>query len=318
MHNIANGWVWLGFTIFVLCALYIDHIVQRNHGPAASARAAVTWTLVWIAIALLFNLGLWLYLRATTNPPFAHDAALNFLAGYLIEKSLSVDNLFAFYMIFNQFRVPVPYQQRVFSIGIWSAIVLRLLVILLFTWLVMEFDWLLLVMGGFLVVTGLKMSLVKDKDQDLRDTFTLRLLRKCFRITDKIEGEHFFTRINGLWYVTPLFIALVFIELSDIVFAFDSIPAIFSITRDPFIVWSSNIFAILGLRALYFLLARMADAFHLLKYGIAVILVFVGVKLMIAPWWHIPVSHSLGFIASVLIVFIGLSWWYQPKTHAGE
>lgn len=316
MDNIANEWMWLGFTIFVFFALYIDHAVQKHHGPAASVRAATTWTLVWVGAALLFNAFLWGYLYLTTNPAFAYDRALKFFTGYLIEKSLSVDNLFAFYMIFNQFHIPTKYQQRVFSIGIWSAIILRLLVILLFTWLVMEFHWLLLVMGGFLVLTGLKMALMKEKERDLTETFTIRLVKRFFRITKDFDGHHFFTRQNGLLFATPLFVTLIFIELSDIVFAFDSIPAIFSITRDPFIVWSSNIFAILGLRALYFLLARMADRFHLLKYGIAIILMFVGVKLMIAPWWHIEVLHSLAVIALVLIIFVSLSLWHRPKHEA--
>lgn len=313
MDNIANGWMWLGFTVFVFVALYIDHAVQKNHGPAASVRAATTWTLIWVAAALLFNLFLWAYLYVTTNPLYAYDNALKFFTGYLIEKSLSVDNLFAFYMIFHQFHIPPKYQQRVFSIGIWSAIILRLLVILLFTWLVMEFHWLLLVMGGFLVVTGLKMALMKEKEKDLTETLTIRIFKKIFRLTPDFDGDHFFTRKNGLLYATPLFLTLIFIELSDVVFAFDSIPAIFSITRDPFIVWSSNIFAILGLRALYFLLARMADRFHLLKYGIAIILMYVGVKLMIAPWWHIEVLHSLGVIAFVLTTFVALSLWRTPK-----
>ncbi|MFZ2314625.1 MAG: TerC/Alx family metal homeostasis membrane protein [Gammaproteobacteria bacterium] len=313
MDNIANGWMWLGFTIFVFFALYIDHAVQKNHGPAASVRLAVTWTLVWVLAALSFNAFLWGYLYLTTSPTFAYDRALKFFTGYLIEKSLSIDNLFAFYMIFKQFHIPIKYQQRVFSIGIWSAIILRLLVILLFTWLVTQFHWLLLVMGGFLVLTGLKMALMKEKEKDLTESLTIRLLKRFFRITNDFDDHHFFTRKNGLLFATPLFITLIFIEMSDIIFAFDSIPAIFSITRDPFIVWSSNIFAILGLRALYFLLARMAERFHLLKYGIAIILMYVGVKLMIAPWWHIEVTHSLAVIALVLISFVSLSLWYRPK-----
>ncbi|TAK75731.1 MAG: TerC/Alx family metal homeostasis membrane protein [Gammaproteobacteria bacterium] len=300
MHDVTNIGVWIGFSLFLIIALSLDTFVlhRSSRTDAPSMRTALCWTLIWIGTALIFNVLIWFF-----NP----QKALEFFAGYLIEKSLSIDNLFAFYMIFHQFRIPAAYQQRIFSIGIWSAIILRLLLILGGTWLVTHFHWMLYLMGAFLVLTGLKMGLMHEKEKDLTETSLIHFMKRFMRITHEIHGNHFFIRKDAKLYATGLFLALVFIEISDIVFAFDSIPAIFAVTMDPFIVWSSNIFAILGLRALYFLLAGMVTRFHLLKYGIALILIFVGSKMLIEPWVHVSVLVSLSVIIGILLLFTYLS-----------
>lgn len=315
MHSIAGPGSWIAFTLFLIAALAADTYFsgRQRSRSSSSIRRALWWTCFWVASALTFNFLLWVYLYETTTPVLAHTKALEFFTGYVIEKSLSVDNLFVFFMVFQQFHVPQPYQQRVFSYGIWGAIFMRLGVICVGTWLVVQFHWLLYVMGIFLFFTGLKIMLVNEKEKDLAETLIIRLVKKCFRVTTEFHQEHFFIREKGAWVATPLFLALIFIEISDLIFAFDSIPAIFAITQDPFIVWASNIFAILGLRTLYFVLAHMIHRFHLLKYGIALILVFVGMKMMIEPWIALPVMVSLLVIATIITVFTCLSAWQSSK-----
>ena len=272
-------------------------VKKKYPRPHQSMRAAAYWTLFWVTCALIFS-GL-LYL--------ANKKALEFFTGYLIELSLSIDNLFVFYLVFHQLHIPNQYQHRVFSYGIWSAIVMRLGIILLGVWLVMRFHWILYVMGALLLLTGLKMCFMQTKEKDLTESLIIRLMNKMFRVTPRLEQEHFFVRRTGLLYATPLFVALIFIEISDLMFAMDSIPAIFAITTDPFIVWTSNIFAILGLRALYFLLVGLVKQFDLLKYGIACILIFVGAKMVVEPWISIPVGISLSIIVGILLLFSWLS-----------
>src|SRR5579883_157512 len=309
VNDIASTWIWIGFSIFLVVALSLDTWVLHGKSRTAqpSLRASLAWTVVWISSAFIFNGLLWLYVYYNATTALANEKALEFFAGYLIEKSLSVDNLFAFYMVFHQFRIPSAYQQRIFSIGIWSAIILRLVLILGGTWLITHFHWILYILGAFLILTGIKMCLLREKEKDLADTTLIKFLKRFLRITQEIHGERFFIRKNAKWYATGLFLALIFIEISDLIFAFDSIPAIFAITTDPFIVWSSNIFAILGLRALYFILADMATRFRLLKYGIALILIFVGSKMVIEPWVHVSVLVSLGVIIGILFLFTYLS-----------
>ena len=305
MSHIADIWMWIGFSVFLVIALSIDTFIlgKKHLGPNESIRASLYWTLAWIVCALIFNGILWLDLYFTADISIANQKSLEFFAGYLIEKSLSIDNLFAFYMVFHQFRIPTLYQQRVFIIGVWSAIVLRLLLILFGVWLITKFHWILYLMGAFLFFTGIKMFFAKEHEKDLAETWIIKLIKRVIRVTNEIKDESFFIRKNKLWYATPLFLGLIFIELSDIVFAFDSIPAIFAITTDPYIVWTSNIFAILGLRALYFLLAGLAYRLRLLKHGIALVLIFVGIKMLIAPWIHISVLWSLSIIISILLIF---------------
>lgn len=313
MQDVANIWMWVGFSVFLVFALSVDTFILGNKTarPHESMRAALFWTLIWVASALIFNVLLWVYLYFQIDPHYANGKALDFLTGYLIEKSLSIDNLFVFFMIFNHFKLSAPQQRRVLAIGIWSAVIMRLGLILLGTWLVTQFHWLLYVMGVFLLLTGLKMLVVKEKEKDLVETSLYKVIKYFVRIAPEVQGQQFYIRKEGLLYFTPLFIALIFVEISDLIFAFDSIPAIFAITRDPFIVWTSNIFAILGLRALYFLLASVAERFHLLKYGIALILVFVGAKMTLEPWVAIPVQASLAVIASILLLFAFLSYREQ-------
>jgi tellurite resistance protein TerC len=237
----------------------------------------------------------------------AQRKTLEFLAGYLIEQSLSIDNMFVFVMIFGYFAVPPELQRRVLLYGVLGAIVMRAGMILAGVWLVQEFAWLLYVFGAFLVITGIKMLIFADQQPDLEKNPLLRWLRSHLRITDGFHGERFFVRQNGLLWATPMFLVLVLIETSDLVFAVDSIPAIFAVTTDPFIVFTSNIFAIMGLRALYFLLADMAERFHLLKYGLAIVLVFIGSKMLLAPWWHMPIQWSLGIVGSIILIAVLLS-----------
>lgn len=311
MNEMTHGWVfWVGFSLFLIIALSIDTIVvnKKQIGPDKSIRAALLWTLLWVTCALFFNALLWVSIHYSANAAAANEIALNFFTGYLIEKSLSIDNLFAFYLIFHQFHIPLAYQHRVFSYGIWSAIVFRLLLILVGSWLIQQFHWILYVMGVFLLLTGIKMCFSYEEDKDLLSSKTFLFLQRFLRLTPGLSGQKFFIKKDALIYATPLFIALVFIELTDVVFAFDSIPAIFAITTDPFIVWTSNIFAILGLRAMYFLLVGMVKQFYLLKYAIALILVFVGTKMVIAPWVAIPTLLSLTVIVALLLLFSVLSF----------
>ena len=317
MNNVANGWVWLGFTIFIVFALSLDTFFLKKHArPHESMRAALYWSIFWFCLAIAFNFTLWFYLLETTTADFANKTALDFFTGYLIEKSLSVDNLFVFYLIFKQMHIPHDYQQRVFSIGIWSAIVMRLGIILLGTYLVSRVHWILYVMGAFLLFTGIKILVTEEKEKDLAQSGIFTIIKRFCRLTHDLHGQKFIIKQNGLWYFTPLFVTLIFIEISDLVFAVDSIPAIFAITQDPFIVWTSNIFAILGLRALYFLLSGMIARFALLKYGIALILIFIGFKMVIEPWMKISVFISLCVIATTLISFTVASWVYANKEHS--
>ncbi|MBI3188016.1 MAG: TerC family protein, partial [Gammaproteobacteria bacterium] len=268
-----------------------------------SVKEAASWSLLWVTLALLFNAGLWWHLTGSAGAEVADRKALEFLTGYLIEKSLSVDNVFIFLLIFSSFHVPPEYQRRVLIYGVLGAIVMRAIMILAGAWVVQEFSWVLYIFGVFLVITGMRMLVMAEKTPDLEKNPVLRFARNHLRIAEGYHGEKFTVKKDGLLYFTPLFLVLILIEVTDLVFAVDSIPAIFAITTDPFIVFTSNIFAILGLRALYFLLADVADRFHLLKYGLAMVLTFIGTKMLIMPWYHVPVGASLAIVA----VLIGAS-----------
>jgi len=299
--SIGEPWMWGAFIAFVLVMLALDLFVfggRKAH--KVSVREAAIWSGVWVSMALLFNAGLWWHLKGTVGPELADQKALEFLTGYLIEKSLSVDNVFVFLLIFTAFHVAPEFQRRVLIYGVLGAIVLRAIMILAGAWAVREFSWVLYIFGAFLVVTGIRMLVMAEKEPDLEKNPVLRLARRHLRISEDYHGEKFTVVKDGVRYFTPLFLVLILIEVSDVVFAVDSIPAIFAITTDPFIVFTSNIFAILGLRALYFLLADVADRFHLLKYGLAMVLTFIGTKMLIAPWVHLPVVASL-VVITVLI-----------------
>ncbi|WP_198408598.1 TerC family protein [Sulfuricella denitrificans] len=302
--SIGEPWMWAAFIAFVLVMLALDLFVfggRKAH--KVSGREATAWSLVWVSLALLFNAGLWWYLNGTAGQEIADRKALEFLTGYLIEKSLSVDNVFIFLLIFSSFHVSAEFQRRVLIYGVLGAIVLRAVMILAGAWLVQEFSWVLYIFGFFLVVTGMRMLVMAEKEPDLNKNPVLKFARRHLRISESHHGEEFTVMKDGVRYFTPLFLVLILIETSDVVFAVDSIPAIFAITTDPFIVFTSNIFAIMGLRALYFLLADVADRFHLLKYGLAMVLTFIGAKMLIAPWYHVPVAASLAIVA----VLIGAS-----------
>ncbi|MEI7841392.1 MAG: TerC family protein [Gallionellaceae bacterium] len=304
MGNIGELWMWGAFIAFVLVMLALDLFVfggRMSH--KVSVREAAAWSVGWLSLALVFNALLWWYLRDAAGEEVANAKAIEFLTGYVIEKSLSVDNVFVFLMIFGAFQVAPELQRRVLLYGVLGAIVLRAVMILAGAWVVSEFHWVLYIFGAFLVITGIRMLVMAETVPDLNNNPVLIFARKHLRISNENHGEHFIVTKNGIRYFTPLFLVLLLVEVSDVVFAVDSIPAIFAITTDPFIVFTSNIFAIMGLRALYFLLADMADRFHLLKYGLALVLTFIGAKMLIAPWYHVPTAASLLFV----VVLIGAS-----------
>ncbi len=299
--SVGEPWMWGAFIAFVLIMLVLDLFVfGGSKAHKVSIKEAASWSLVWVSMALLFNAGLWWYLSGTVGQEIADRKALEFLTGYLIEKSLSVDNVFIFLLIFSSFHVAAEYQRRVLIYGVLGAIVLRAIMILAGAWLVREFSWVLYIFGAFLIVTGIRMLVMAEKTPDMEKNPVLKFARRHLRISDEHHGEKFTVMKNGVFYFTPLFLVLILIEVSDLVFAVDSIPAIFAITTDPFIVFTSNIFAIMGLRALYFLLADVADRFHLLKYGLAMVLTFIGAKMLIAPWYHVPVAASLAIVAVLI------------------
>ncbi|MBL8439366.1 MAG: TerC family protein [Zoogloeaceae bacterium] len=294
--------MWAGFVAFVLAMLALDLFVfggRKAH--RVHVREAATWVAVWVSLALAFAGLLWWHLNDTQGAEVARTKTLEFLAGYLIEQSLSVDNMFVFVMIFSYFAVPPELQRRVLLFGVLGAIVMRAGMILAGVWLVQQFSWILYGFGAFLVVTGIKMLIFAEAEPDLEKNPILRWLRSHLRITPEFHGEKFFVRQKGLLWATPMFLVLALIEASDLVFAVDSIPAIFAVTTDPFIVFTSNIFAIMGLRALYFLLADMAERFHLLKYGLAMVLVFIGGKMVAMPWFHVPIQWSLSIVAGIIL-----------------
>jgi tellurite resistance protein TerC len=301
LQSIGAWWMWAGFGVFVLAMLAVDMVLLGRHGAQkVSAREALTWSLVWFALAMLFGGALWSWLDYSVSREVADTKLMEYLTGYLLEKTLAMDNIFVFVMIFSYFAVPLEFQKRILVYGVLGAVVLRALMILLGAWLIAEFHWVLYLFGAFLIVTGIKMFVFADHTPNLANNPLLKWLKKHVRITDDYHGDRFYIVTKGVRWFTPMFLVLVLIEFSDLIFAMDSIPAIFAVTHDPFIVFTSNIFAILGLRALYFLLADMADRFHLLKYGLAVVLIFVGSKMLIVDWFKIPVAVSLGVVVAVL------------------
>ena len=304
---ISSGqpWMWVVFIAFILVMLALDLFVfggRKAH--KLGFKEAAVWSLVWVTLALTFNGLLWWWLDATVGRAVADTKALEFLTGYLIEKSLSVDNIFVFLMIFGYFAVPTEYQRRVLIYGVMGAIVMRAVMIFAGTWLVNQFHWVIYLFGAFLVVTGIKMLIFADQSPDLGKNPVLRWMRGHLRITDAYHGEKFYVTRNGVRWFTPLFLVVVLIEATDLIFAVDSIPAVLAITTDPFIVFTSNIFAIMGLRALYFLLADVAERFHLLKYGLAMVLVFVGTKMLIVDIYKVPIGIALGIVAIIIAASI--------------
>ena len=313
MHTIGEWWMWAGFAVFVAIAVAVDMLMLRHQGAhKVSVREALGWSVLWVALALAFCAALWGYLDVNVGREAANLKATEFLTGYLIEKSLSVDNIFVFLMIFTFFAVPAEHQKRVIVIGVIGAIVLRAIMILLGGLLIAKFHWILYLFGLFLVATGIKMLVFADQAPDLEKNPVLRWMRGHLRMTRDFESDHFTVMREGKRWFTPLFAVVVLVAVTDIIFAVDSIPAIYAITEDPFIVLTANIFAILGLRALYFLLADMKDRFHLLSYGLAVVLLFVGGKMLLANWIKVPAFTSLGVVMGILVGSIVLSLLRPP------
>jgi tellurite resistance protein TerC len=319
-ESIAPAWLWAVFIAIVIAALVIDFVVLNKQGAhEVGVKEAINWSIVWVALSFLFNGLFWWAVKDTTgDAAVANEKALEFLTGYLIEKSLAVDNIFVFLMIFTYFAVPPSYQKRVLMIGIIGAIVLRTIMILVGGWLLQQFHWILYIFGAFLILTGLKMWWAAGKEQSLDDNPALKLLRKILPVSKNYDGEKFWTVENGKKIATPLFMVICLVGLTDVIFAVDSIPAIFAITNDPFIVLTSNVFAILGLRAMYFLLAAVANKFHLLTYGLAVILVFIGTKMMLIDIFKIPVVISLLVVVGILAVTMIWSVRSSPKEEAAK
>ncbi len=297
---------WIAFLIFIAIMLLVDIRVFNRHPHEIELREALIWSAIWIGISVLF--GIWLYFSQGAETGTA------FFAGYLLEKSLSVDNIFVFVLIFTYFKVPAKLQRRVLTWGIVGAVVLRAIFIFAGVALLERFEWMIYIFGAFLVYTALKLAQGGESEMDPGSNPMVALVRRFFPVTDDYEGESFFVRHGGKLMATPLFIVLVVIESSDVVFAVDSIPAILGITQDQFVVFSSNILAILGLRALYFALAGIMNMFHYLQYGLAAILGFVGVKMLLSHWWHPSTAVALGVIVGVLTISIIASiMWPQPE-----
>jgi tellurite resistance protein TerC len=298
--------LWGIFNLFVVGMLALDLGVFHRRAHEVRIREALVWSAFWIALSLLFNLGIYFWRDSET--------ALEFLTGYLLEKSLSVDNIFVFLMIFTYFRVPYLHQHKVLFWGILGALIMRALFILVGITLIQQFHWVIYIMGGFLVITGIKMATQKDSDIHPERNPVLRLVRRLVPVTENYEGGRFFVRRSGRLLATPLFIVVLVVETTDVVFAVDSIPAILAITLDPFIVYTSNVFAILGLRALYFALAGIMRLFHYLPYGLSFILVFVGIKMLLVDIYKIPIGIALGTVAGVLVMSVIASIVFPPKT----
>lgn len=306
--------LWIGFNLFVLAMLALDLGVFHRQAHVVSVKEASLWSALWVALALVFNLGVYRWMGP--------EAGLEFLTGYLIEKALSVDNIFVFVLVFSYFNVPAKYQHRVLFWGILGALVMRGVMIAAGAALIVKFHWIIYVFGAFLVVTGIRMATQEERDIEPEANPVIRLVRRLMPITPQYHGQKFFVReeVGGRLrrVATPLFVVLVFVETTDLIFAVDSIPAIFAVTQDPFLVYSSNVFAILGLRALYFLLAGVIHQFHYLKLGLSAVLVFVGAKMLLADLYKIPIGISLGVVAALLALSVAASLLFPKRLAAHD
>jgi tellurite resistance protein TerC len=307
-------WLWIGFNAFVLAMLAVDLFVFHKEAHEVTSAEAATWTVVWIALALIFGAGVYAFM--------GRDSGMEYFAGYVIEKALSVDNIFVFVLIFGFFRVPLRYQHRVLFWGILGALVMRGAMIAAGAYLIQHFHWVMYLFGAFLVFTGIRMATQTEHDIDPESNPVIRIVRRLFPVTAVYHGQKFFVRemVGGRWRLaaTPLFVVLTLVETTDLIFAVDSIPAIFAVTQEPFIVYSSNVFAILGLRALYFLLAGVIHRFHYLKVGLSIVLVFVGAKMLLADVYKIPIGLSLGVIVLVIAASTAASWlWPRASAEHG-
>lgn len=314
METIGNLWLYLAFFGLVAVMLTVDFLgFKQKQGQEVKIRTAAYWSMAWVSVAVLFGGGLWLYLQQTAGVAIANTKVMEYFAGYLLEKSLAIDNVFVWLMIFAAFAIPPALQRKILLYGVLGAIVLRTIFIFIGAWFVQEFSWVLYIFGAFLVYTGFKFLKGHEEDPNIEDMAILKWLRKHIRITPKLEGDKFFVRQNGLLWATPLFLVLILVEASDVIFAVDSIPAIFAVTSDPFIVLTANLMAILGLRAMFFLLAGSASKMHYLPYGLGLILLFIGFKMLMLDVFHMPIWISLGFIVITLAITAWLSIRYNKK-----
>ncbi|AUX90901.1 MULTISPECIES: TerC family protein [Acinetobacter] len=315
METIGTLWLYLVFFAIVAVMLVIDFVgFKHQHGQEVKVRTAAYWSIAWVSVATLFGGGLWLYLEQTAGAAIANTKVMEYFAGYLLEKSLAIDNVFVWLMIFAAFAIPPALQRKLLLYGVLGAIVLRTIFIFIGAWFVQEFSWILYLFGAFLVYTGFKFLRGQhEEDSNIEDMAILKWLRKHMRITPQLQGDKFFVRQNGLLWATPLFLVLILVEASDVIFAVDSIPAIFAVTTDPFIVLTANLMAILGLRAMFFLLSGAASKMHYLPYGLGLILVFIGFKMLMLDVFHMPIWISLSFIVIVLTVTAILSIRHSKK-----
>ncbi|GIX34945.1 MAG: membrane protein [Lysobacteraceae bacterium] len=314
MHSIGTPALWTVFALLVALAIAADLWLVRASGPhRVSAGEALKWSLAWVLLAALFNLGLWWYLAETGPRELADQVALEFLTGYLVEKALAVDNIFVFLMLFTYFSVPPEFQKRALILGVIGAIVLRAVLIFVGAALVARFHWVLYLFGLFLVITGFKMLLGAGQEPPLEENPILRLLRRRLPLVDRFEGEKLWLVEAGRRVYTPLFVVLLMIGITDVIFAVDSIPAVFAITTDPFVVLTSNVFAVLGLRALYFLLADLRHRFHLLVYGLALVLIFIGAKMLLMDVYRIPIPIALSVVAATITTAMVVSLMVRPQ-----
>lgn len=318
METIGSPMLWGAFAAFVVVALLVDLVLMRHGGPhKVTFKEAAWWSVGWIALALVFNAALWWYVSRESGAEVGNRIGLEFLTGYLVEKSLAVDNIFVFLMLFTYFAVPEEQRQRVLVIGILGAIVLRSVLIFAGALLLAKFHWVLYVFGAFLVFTGIKMLMAAGKSPDLEQNPVLKWMRGHLRLTDDYHDSKLSIVRDGKRWFTPLFAVIALIGVTDVIFAVDSIPAIFAITADPFIVLTSNVFAVLGLRAMFFLLQGMADRFHLLPYGLAIVLVFIGAKMLLIDVYKIPILVSLLGVAAIIGSSVVLSLVRPPKPEPG-
>ncbi len=314
MESIGNPGLYLAFFAIVAVMLIIDFIgFKHKEDQPVKIRSAAYWSIAWVSVSMLFAGGLWLYLQQTAGVALANQKTMEYFAGYLLEKSLAIDNVFVWLMIFAAFAIPPALQRKILLYGVLGAIVLRTIFIFIGAWFVQEFSWILYIFGAFLVYTGFKFLKGHEENPNIEDMALLKWLRKHIRITSHLDGHNFFVRQNGVLWATPLFLVLILVEASDVIFAVDSIPAIFAVTTDPFIVLTANLMAILGLRAMFFLMAGAASKMHYLPYGLGIILLFIGFKMLMLDVFHMPIWISLGFIVIVLAITAWLSIRYNKQ-----
>ncbi|HEY6986308.1 MAG TPA: TerC family protein [Rhodanobacteraceae bacterium] len=319
MQTIGTAGLWAVFVAVVVVALAIDFLVLRANGARrVRFRDALVWSIAWISLALLFDLGLWWWLDAHAGSALADEIALEFLTGYVVEKSLAVDNIFVFLMVFNYFAVPAEQRKRALMLGVLGAIMLRAIMIFIGAALVARFHWVLYGFGVFLVFTGVRMLVTANQEPDLEANPILRFIRNRLPLARRFRGGALSVVESGRRLYTPLFVVMVLIAVTDVIFAVDSIPAIFAVTQDPFVVLTSNVFAVLGLRAMFFMLEGAAQRFHLLSYGLAAVLLFIGTKMLIAGVWKMPIGIALGVVALLIGASMAASLVIRPKEPAAN